>query len=95
MSGMSDDILGDAKLLINGGDLEALQSFYTDMLDTYDADSIDYPYMFRHIYVHACLKKKHDIVKWLKEMYETMDPIMKIALRQIFPYGEHLLRRPI
>ena len=86
------DILEDAKQIIDRGDLEALQIFYTEMLETYE--NIDFPYLFRHIYVHACLKKKRDIVKWLKEMYETMDPIMKIALRQIFAYGEHLLRRP-
>jgi hypothetical protein len=88
---MSEDILSDAKQIIDRGDLEALQTFYTDMLETYE--DIDFPYLFRHIYVHACLKKKHDIIKWLKEMYETMDPIMKIALRQIFPYGEYLLRK--
>lgn len=92
---MSEDIVGDIKQLITRGDLEALQAFYMELLDTYDADSIDYPYLFRIIYVHACLKKQHAIVNWLKELYETMDPIMKIALRQIFPYGDHLLRRPI
>jgi hypothetical protein len=92
---MSENILSTAKLLINRGDLEALQTFYTDMLETYDPTSIDYAYLFRHIYIHACLKKKHDIVKWLTEMYEIMDPIMKIALRQIFAYGKHLLRRSI
>lgn len=90
-----EDILGDAKRLIDRGDLESLQAFYTHMIETYDPESIDYPYLFRHIYVHACLKKKQDIVIWLKEMYETMDPIMKIALRQIFAYGDHLLRRSI
>jgi hypothetical protein len=87
------DIVNQAKLIINRGDLEALKAFYTNMLETYDQDSIDYTYLFRHIYVHACLKKQHDIVQWLKEMYETMDPIMKIALRQIFAYGKHLLTR--
>ena len=90
-----NDMVKQAKLLIERGDLEALQAFYTNMLETYDQDSIDYPYLFRHIYVHACLKKKHSIVKWLKELYEIMDPIMQIALRQIFAYGEYLLRRPI
>lgn len=86
------DVLTDAKQLIDRGDLAALQSFYMHLHDVYEQETIDYPYLFRHIYVHACLKKKHDIIHWLKEMYETMDPIMKIALRQIFAYGEYLLR---
>ena len=87
---MNDDIVGDAKQIIDCGDLGALQSFYTDTLETYE--DIDFPYLFNHFTI-SCLKKKHDIVKWLKDMYETMDPIMKIALRQIFAYGDYLLRK--
>ena len=89
---MSEEIIPEAKRLIENSDVEALQAFYMEMLETYE--DIDFPYLFRHLYVHACLKKKHDMVKWFKEMYETMDPIMKIALRQIFAYGDYLLRRP-
>jgi hypothetical protein len=88
-----DDIIRDVKVIITNGKKDALISYYTELLETYDANTLDYPYLFRHIYVHACLKKKHDIVAWLKEMYEVMDPIMKIALRQIFAYGDYLLRR--
>ena len=88
---MSEDILRDAKQIIDRGDLEALQSFYNDMIETYE--DIDFPYLFRHLYVHACLKKQDNIIRWLKELYETMDPIMKIALRQIFAYGDYLLRK--
>ena len=87
-----DDVLRDAKVLITNGDKEGLQIYYADLIETYDTTTIDFPYLFRHLYVHACLKKKHEIVIWLKNLYDEMDPITKIALRQIFAYGEYLLR---
>ncbi len=90
---MSEDIIGDVKQLIDCGDLEGLQLYYNHLFEEYDESTIDFPYLFRHIYVHACLKKQTQIVNWLKELYETMDPIMKIALRQIFAYGDHLLKK--
>lgn len=84
-----DEIVRDAKQIIDHGDLTGLQEYYKDIFESVEhvEDNIDIPYLFRHIYVHACLKKKPDIAIWLKELYETMDPIMKIALRQIFAYG--------
>ena len=54
----------------------------------------DWPTLFHKIYLHACLKKKHEIAYWLQtEIYTIMDPIQQIALRQIFPYGRYLLRK--
>jgi hypothetical protein len=87
-----DDIVSDAKQIIDRGDLAGLQEYYKDIFDSEDTDDIDIPYLFRHIYVHACLKKKQEIAAWLKELYETMDPIIKIALRQIFAYGDYLMK---
>ena len=87
-----DNIIRESKEIINRGDLAALQEYYNNFFDSH-VESIDIPYLFRHIYVHACLKKKKEIAAWLKELYETMDPIMKIALRQIFAYGNYLLKK--
>jgi hypothetical protein len=89
-----DAIVCDAKQIINRGDLAALQEYYNNLFDSHKSSDIDIPYLFRHIYVHACLKKKKEIAAWLTELYEeTMDPIMKIALRQIFAYGNYLLKK--
>lgn len=95
-----DDIVRNAKRIIDRGDLSGLQTYYQNLFesvedeeDAEDPSDIDVPYLFRHIYVHACLKKKQDIASWLKELYETMDPIMKIALRQIFAYGDYLMKK--
>jgi hypothetical protein len=89
-----DAIVSIAKRFINVGNLDGLKEYFESvMTSTESGEDLDYAYLFRHIYVHACLRKQVAIVTWLKELYETMDPIMKIALRQIFGYGEHLLRK--
>ena len=54
----------------------------------------DWPTLFQKIYLHACLKKKQTIASWLQnDIYILLDPIQKIALRQVFPYGKHLLQK--
>jgi hypothetical protein len=86
-----DSIISTSKRFIDVGNIDGMKDYYDSLLE--NPDDLDYPYLFRHIYIHACLRKQNTIVTWLKELYETMDPIMKIGLRQIFGYGEYLLRK--
>jgi hypothetical protein len=91
---INDELICQMKQIIDRGDeLETLIVYYEELISIYDIDTLDFPYMFRHVYVHACLKKRQGIITWLTELYETMDPIMKIGLRQIFAYGKYLLQR--
>ena len=56
--------------------------------------SEDWSYGFQKVYLHACLKKRLEIATWLKDVvYPQLEPIQKIALEQIFPYGRYLLSR--
>jgi hypothetical protein len=79
----------ESKQLVERGDLTSLKA-YMEMV----AEEVDEAYLFHRVYLHACLKKKMEIAKWLQEEYfPTMDPIQQIALRQIFSYGRHLLNK--
>lgn len=85
----SEDIL-DLKKLVERGDLVSLQAYLEDCV----LEETDQAYMFHRIYLHACLKKQTAIATWFQEVYfPTLDPIQQIALRQIFPYGRHLLSK--
>ena len=56
--------------------------------------SEDWTYVFQKVYLHACLKGRKQLAEWLeKDVYPLLEPIQQIALRQIFPYGHHLLSR--
>ena len=64
-----------------------------DYLEAYQESEIPWDTLFKDIYIHACLKKQRRIVDWLMQLYEEIPPIQKIALRQIFNYGRHLLSK--
>jgi hypothetical protein len=83
---------------------ELMEDSFTESSDssviTHDSTELqhykthDWPYIFHRVYLHSCLKGHQEAASWLEHtVYVTMDPIQKIALRQIFPYGHHLLRQ--
>ena len=88
-------IIADAKQHINDGNLEEIQHQICQLLDNPDLPSEpDWPFIFQKVYLHACLKGRHEIANWLHTaIYPLMDPIQQIALRQMFAYGRHLLSK--
>jgi hypothetical protein len=81
------ELVRELKTMVERDNLEGL----VDYLEAYQESDIPWDTLFKDIYVHACLKKQQRIVDWLVQLYEKMPPIQKIALRQIFAYGRHLL----
>ncbi len=73
--------------MVERNNLEGLQ----EQLETYrDEEGIPWDSLFKDVYLHACLKKKPDVIKWMEALYEQMPPLQKIALRQTFSYGRYL-----
>lgn len=92
----TQEIIYTAKDRINNGDLVGIQAIYLDILNTeYPTnEEPDIGYLFHRLYLHACLKGQPTIADWLTTaLFNNMDPIQQIALRQIFPYGRLLLSR--
>jgi hypothetical protein len=85
------EVMQRFKIYIESGNLEACQSYYTELAEEYDA--VPWDYIYQKAYLHACLKKQGEIKTWLESMYEHLDPIARIAVRQVFPYGRHLYNR--
>ena len=79
------------KDLVIKNDLVALKEYYEEFKN-YD-EPIAWDVVYKDVYLHACLKKRREIVTWLLGVYEELDPIMKIGLRQLFPYGRYLLSK--
>jgi hypothetical protein len=89
---MDAQIIDTCKAYINEKNAYGLQKYYEDLMNTEFPRPPDWPYIFRAVYLHACLKGLRQVAQWLEtELFLQMDPIEKIALRQIFPYGKHLL----
>ena len=90
---ITQTIVQDCKKYIEENNLNHLQEIYKSVTSDFDqVQHLDWPMIFHKLYLHACLKRKHEVAEWFeKTLYPKMDPIQQIALRQIFPYGKHLL----
>lgn len=89
---MSETITQSCKKYIEENNLDYLQLYYAELISSKHFDDIDWPSIFRTLYLHACLRKKKEIAEWFQNtLFPSMDPIQQIALRQIFPYGRYLL----
>ena len=91
MATCQDDLIRVFKDYINKNNVDGFKEFLFEVQETYE--SLSWDYLFHKIYIHACLKKNQPIVDIMIEKYNTLDPIDKIALRQIFSYGKYLLKR--
>jgi hypothetical protein len=83
------DVISVCKHLINTGTLDHVKEAYA----TYQEEEIAWDHVFLKVYIHACLKKRKDVVEWLTSLYNEFDPIEQIALRQTFAYGRYLLNK--
>jgi hypothetical protein len=77
------------KTLINEGNLDELRDVINENLGEVWA----WEYIYQKLYLHACLKRKREIVDWLNGLFTMFDPIQQIALRQMFSYGKYLLQK--
>ena len=85
-----DDIIHAFKEYINKKDAEGFTSFLSETQEDYDGV---WDYIFKKVYIHACLKKNQPIVDILLQKYEELSEIERIAIRQVFPYGRYLLAK--
>ena len=85
-----DDVIHVFKEYINKKDAEGFNTFLLETQDDYDGV---WDYIFKKVYIHACLKKNQPIVDILLQKYEELSEIERIAIRQVFPYGRYLLAK--
>jgi hypothetical protein len=85
------NIFNDSNYSHENNDLCSLKELWNDIQNT---EHVDWPNVFKTLYLHACLKGKSSIAAWFQtDLYSLLDPIQQIALRQTFPYGTHLLKK--
>ena len=88
---MEKQIVRDFKHIINTGDLYEFQELANHYLES--DETIAWDYVFQKVYLHAALKKREDITKYMDTLYPQLGPIEQIHIRQMFSYARHLLRK--
>ena len=84
-----EDILKRFKSYIDVNDLSGAQGFFLGLAE----EDLPWDYLYQKVYLHACLKKRRNFVDWLNTLFEALEPIQRIALRQMFAYGRYLLEK--
>jgi hypothetical protein len=89
---MSDanEIVAHFKRYIDNNSLDSCRDYLAELEMEYEA--LPWDYIFQKVYIHACLKKRQAIIDWLMILYEALEPVQQIAIRQVFAYGKHLMR---
>jgi hypothetical protein len=78
------------KSFVDANDLSGAQLFLAGIAED---ETVPWDYVYQKVYLHACLKKRRDFVAWMDGLFEVMEPIQRIALRQMFAYGRYLLQK--
>lgn len=86
----ADIIIADIKSSINNNDVDEISRIY---MKESNNSNLNWGYIYQKVYIHACLKQKHDVVNYLKPMFELLSPIDQIAIRPMFHYGDLLLQK--
>lgn len=82
------------KSFVETEDLSGAQGFLAGLVSDPDAAlDIAWDHVYQKVYLHACLKQKRAFVDWIVTLFEMLEPIEKIALRQTFAYGNYLLNK--
>ena len=81
------------KSFVETEDLSGAQRFLAGLVSDPDCVDVAWDHVYQNVYLHACLKKKRPFVEWITTLFEMLEPIEKIALRQTFAYGNYLLNK--
>lgn len=94
MSTLEDHIVRTIKPFIEKGDLGSLQEIWVEYRDNTEFPrEVAWDYVFQKVYIHAALKKQAHMCQWLDEIFKGFDPIVQIAMRQMFAYARVLLKK--
>jgi hypothetical protein len=84
-----ESFIKHCKTLIEEENVEELMNVYQET----QTEVWPWEYIYQKLYLHACLKKKTQVVDWMRPLFDQFDPIQQIGLRQMFSYGKYLLAK--
>jgi hypothetical protein len=85
-----EEIIKKANSYIKDDDKINLETYYEYLYDNY----VEYneEYIYQKVFLYACTIGAKDCIKWLFSIYEDLDPIEQISIRQMFFYGKYLIQ---
>ena len=91
----NDKLINEFKYYIDNEKYDSLYELYTSIIERYDETKeyrCNYEYIFQKVYLYACIKGKHEIIDFMKSIYETFGDVEKIALKPTIIYGKYITK---
>ncbi len=85
-----EEIIQKAKCYIKNDDIINLELYYKYLND----NDIEYneEYVYQKVFIYACIIGAKNCIKWLFTIYDDLDEINQISIRQMFFYGKYLIQ---
>ena len=96
---IEEQIISEIKQIINDcsaqecSSLESIKNKWSEYQEVQWERNIAWDFIFQKIYLHASMKKQKDVCDWMNTLFNDFDPIIKIAMRQMFSYSKYLLNK--
>lgn len=91
---MNQDILRTCKDFTSANDLEGLHGYYRELMITEFPEEPDWSWIFKKVYLHACVKGRKEVAQWLcSALLPLLNPGSQLLIRQTITYGKYLLAR--
>jgi len=88
---MDNQIRSSIRERIKALDIKGLQDIYYTLVEENREYRLPLEDIYQKAFFSACNNNFKEAIIWLFELYESMDPIRKTALRQMFFYGKTLI----
>lgn len=84
---MDEQILANSRVYAMNGNISGLKEIYST-LPSY----ICREYLFKQVFLSACIHSQKEITQWLLELYGEMDPVSKIGLKHVFTFAKYIIK---
>ena len=85
-----EEIIKQANSYIKSDDITNLEAYYDYLYNNY----VEYneEYIYQKVFLYACTVGAKECIKWLFSIYDDLDQIDQISIRQMFFYGKYLIQ---
>lgn len=93
MYNLTDILLRDIGKCIIENDMKGLEQIL-ELVRVYDVKKkLSTSYIFQKSFFKACVNGNKTIILWLSNLFDQIDTIEKMSIRQLFKYGKYLIRK--
>ena len=89
MNVITKKIISNGRKHIDYNNTKELNKMIIDI----NINRVNVPFIFKNLYLYACKTGTTEVISWFVKLYFELNDIEKIGLRQLFKYGNVIMRK--